>query len=217
MGDSQTNRPCWRPHYPNPTSIYAKKIQKKTQSKKTGARPEGRRPRGTKYIFKPADSPQFQNGAGTGDRGSWSTSLERSRPRLWAHLPGQLAQFAERLREVVLECDDYEPVLRRYDSPKTLFYLDPPYVGVEGQYYSANHDAGFDHIRLREVLNTIQGSVVISYYDHPVVRDLYQGWRIVCKLVTVDAGAVKRSATELLIVHESTYAHLHPRDIFAEN
>jgi len=28
MGGSKTNRPSWRPQHPNPTNIYAKKIQK---------------------------------------------------------------------------------------------------------------------------------------------------------------------------------------------
>lgn len=33
-----------------------------------------------------------------------------------------------RLRNAFIECDDFEAVFRRYDSPETTFYCDPPYL-----------------------------------------------------------------------------------------
>ena len=38
------------------------------------------------------------------------------------------------MRGVTIECLDYQECIRRYDSPGTLFYCDPPYLdaGVQG-------------------------------------------------------------------------------------
>ena len=46
---------------------------------------------------------------------------------------------------------DFEKLIRQYDRPASLFYLDPPYHATEGYYQNIGED-GFtetDHIRLR--------------------------------------------------------------------
>lgn len=65
-----------------------------------------------------------------------------------------------------IENMDFEDVIKKYDSPKTYFYTDPPYYIVgEGSYYS-NHDFGReDHERLANCLKGIQGKFGLSYYD----------------------------------------------------
>jgi DNA adenine methylase len=40
----------------------------------------------------------------------------------------QLPAVADRLRMVQIECDDWRSSLTRYDSPETVFLLDPPYL-----------------------------------------------------------------------------------------
>ena len=35
---------------------------------------------------------------------------------------------------VVIENRDFEPILKTYDRPDALFYLDPPYLGTEKHY-----------------------------------------------------------------------------------
>ena len=45
-----------------------------------------------------------------------------------------LADLHERLASVVLEQLPYADLIRRYDGPDVLFYLDPPYWGCEGDY-----------------------------------------------------------------------------------
>lgn len=71
-----------------------------------------------------------------------------------------LAEVQERLKNVVIENKDFESLIRVYDRPGALFYLDPPYHGTE-KYY----DAGFshdDHIRLKTVLDGIKGKFILS-------------------------------------------------------
>lgn len=88
------------------------------------------------------------------------------------------AQVQERLRDVLIDNRDVLATIRRYDSPRTLFYVDPPYVGTE-QYYEPSKK-GFPHAELAELLQHIQGYAAVSYYPHPLIDELYHGWRRIC-------------------------------------
>lgn len=60
---------------------------------------------------------------------------------------------------------DFQEIIEKYDSPLTLFYVDPPYYSTENYY---NHDfPTSDHLRLAECLKNIQGRFALSYYDFP--------------------------------------------------
>ncbi len=56
-----------------------------------------------------------------------------------------------------------------------MIYVDPPYVEKGALYV---HDFGeADHRRLAEELHRFKETrVVVSYYDHPFVDELYEGW-----------------------------------------
>lgn len=87
-----------------------------------------------------------------------------------------LGKVQERLRGVSIENKDFADLIRVYDRPTALFYLDPPYVGTE-KYYESPFCAQ-DHHRLREVLSHVKGRFILSYNDHPLVRELYADCRI---------------------------------------
>lgn len=99
----------------------------------------------------------------------------------WSRFPWHLQQIAERLRGVIIENDDALEVIARYDSPGTLFYVDPPYVestrtGNRGMYSHEMTDA--DHERLAALLNEVQGMVVVSGYASALYDDrLFASWR----------------------------------------
>lgn len=85
-----------------------------------------------------------------------------------------LAAVQQRLKGVIIENRDFEPILKTYDRPDALFYLDPPYLGAE-QYY----DGGFsweDHLRLAACLRRLKGRFVLSYNDDERIRALYGDW-----------------------------------------
>lgn len=65
-----------------------------------------------------------------------------------------------------------QDLIRRYDRPETLFYVDPPYFQAE-KYYAEGFGET-DHIRLKEVLDKMQGRFVLTYNDCPFVRELYR-------------------------------------------
>lgn len=87
----------------------------------------------------------------------------------------RMDEFVERMRGVMIENLDFREVIDKYDSPNSLFYLDPPYLGREKMY--AGCFSMRDHINLSEKLNKVKGKVILSYYDDPLLGDLYKGWR----------------------------------------
>ena len=93
---------------------------------------------------------------------------------MWANFP-LIEQAHRRLAKVVIENKDCVKLIRQYDRPVSLFYLDPPYHATEG-YYQNIGENGFtekDHIRLRDTLLTMEGKFLLSYNDDKFIRDLY--------------------------------------------
>lgn len=98
--------------------------------------------------------------------------------RSWLGAIPNLDRVAERLRTVQIEHDSAWAIFERYDSPDTLFYVDPPYVAstlsANKEYRSPFTDG--DHRRLAEVLEQVQGMVVLSGFDCPLYNELFGAW-----------------------------------------
>lgn len=77
-----------------------------------------------------------------------------------------------------IHAQDFAGLIKQTDSPKTLFYLDPPYVIKGAELYKYPFTEA-DHIRLSELAKAMRGQFVLSYDDTPSVRDLYKDFRIV--------------------------------------
>lgn len=92
--------------------------------------------------------------------------------------PSRLGEILEsahhRLERVQIECSPYQDILRRYDRPGTLFYLDPPYYAR--QLYAFNFTES-DFVELAERLRGISGKFVLSLNDVPKVREIFRGFR----------------------------------------
>ncbi len=71
----------------------------------------------------------------------------------------RVERFGPRLRNVKVLEGDYEPVLRKFDGPDTLHYLDPPYVG-----YSATlGETELDEHRLLRAVKVLKGRFLLTY------------------------------------------------------
>jgi DNA adenine methylase len=116
------------------------------------------------------------NGPGTAKTG-WrhSTSSSQNPAVGYQSACREIEQFAKRMRGVMIEHDDFRTIIKKYDSPDTLFYVDPPYIGKE-KYYAGGFTEQ-DHRDLAELLNRIQGKAIVSYYDDPLLLEIYPGWR----------------------------------------
>ncbi|MBB5235665.1 DNA adenine methylase [Deinococcus budaensis] len=122
--------------------------------------------------------------AQTASEGRWAHCLLTSRAGMggavsrWLGSVEGLSEIVQRLLRVQIENAPALEVIRRYDSPETLFYCDPPYV------HAARGDAkayGFEmtdqeHEALAGVLVRARGKVAVSGYASSLYEDLYAGW-----------------------------------------
>lgn len=111
--------------------------------------------------------------------GRWRYTVTSSAAQTWARVIDELLlPVAERFRNVIIENLPWQDIIERYDSPETLFYCDPPYMPterVENKAY-ANEMSVEEHRQLAEVLNSVQGHVVLSGYPSPEYDKWYAGW-----------------------------------------
>ena len=105
----------------------------------------------------------------------------------------------ERLQGVHIECLDWDVFVRRYDRPRTLFYLDPPYLGHETD-YGVGMFSVEDFARMAEPLRGIEGRFILSLNDTPEVRATFEGFEIEAleTRYSVNVKATRR-AREVLI------------------
>lgn len=116
-----------------------------------------------------------------GEKVGWKNDVqgrERAYTALdWCRIPEKIMEAAERLRGVQIENRPAVEVMQRFNSPKVLVYLDPPYVlGTRHgkQYLHEMDDAA--HEELLDVALAHKGSVILSGYDNPLYNDRLGGW-----------------------------------------
>ncbi len=90
-------------------------------------------------------------------------------------MQADVERIRERLEGVLIEHRDFGQVLAQFDGADSCFFLDPPYVETTGYAVPFGMD---DHERLRDLLRTVKGKWLLSYGDHPWVRDNYKPWRV---------------------------------------
>jgi DNA adenine methylase len=93
-----------------------------------------------------------------------------------------LSFWHERLSRVQIDCTDGIECIKYWDTPETVFYIDPPYAPdtrKDRRLYKNEPDVAY-HDRLIETILAAKGKVLLSCYDHPVYTPLTKaGW---CKL-----------------------------------
>jgi DNA adenine methylase len=106
-----------------------------------------------------------------------------------------------RLAGVTIECLDWSVFLDRYDREGTLFYLDPPYWGSEGDY--GKDLFGRDQFELlADRLRGLKGRFILSINDVPEIRRIFAGFEMLeAELLYAIGGPTK--ARELIVIGPS--------------
>lgn len=120
----------------------------------------------------------------------------------WIMRLSMLDDFHKRLLRAQIDNRDALEVIRYWDNPNAVFYIDPPYhhatrsVGQTNVYVEeADHE---HHKRLVSVLLACKGAVVLSGYDHPVYDALVRcGWRKI-QISTACHAAVRGRSSGLI-------------------
>lgn len=109
-----------------------------------------------------------------------------------------LEALHERLAGVVIERLPFGDFIARYDRAGTLFYLDPPYFGSEGD-YGAGVFTPADFARLAGQLAGIAGKFVLSINDTPEIRNHFAAFRMAQIDTTYTISGKAQRAGELII------------------
>jgi DNA adenine methylase len=123
----------------------------------------------------------------------------------WITTVEGLPAVHERLRRVVILNRTAIEIIKDQGGPKTLFYLDPPYVHetrVSTTEYGKHEMTLEDHIRLLDEVSRSEGKFMISMYRHKIYDEFAKrhDWhRVDFDLPNHSAGgAVKRRMTECI-------------------
>jgi len=139
--------------------------------------------------------------------------------RNFAKVPSETWTFehlyaaSARLRRVQFEHRDAIEVIRDYDGPETLFYLDPPYLASTrstwGSQYEVDEASEEWHRGLLEVLLGARGMVVLSGYPSPLYETMLErrGWLRVSTLARGN-GMRRGDRKEALWLSPSVQARL---------
>lgn len=116
----------------------------------------------------------------------WKMSTQESRATIsealsrWLSKIPNLLLTVERLRNVQICNYNWRVIIEKFDSPRTLFYCDPPYVldtrANKKEYEFEMSDK--DHAEFLEICKSIKGKVAISCYDNALysksLKNLYK-------------------------------------------
>lgn len=119
-----------------------------------------------------------------------------------AKLAPILEDVHERLAGVVIEQLSWDVLLRRYDRPQTLFYLDPPYWGNEDD-YGTGVFCRADFERMAAILGGLKGHFVLSLNDRPEVRAVFARFAIEAVSTTYSISGRAERVGEVLITKPS--------------
>ena len=131
---------------------------------------------------------------------------------------------------MVILCRDALSIVDRFeDCRQSAIYVDPPYHAATRTYqktlngkgskylhefrHEADEDGPDDHQRLRDLLAGYkEARIVVSYYDSPRIRELYEGWTFVehYRVKHLHAqngrGSKPKAAPEVLILNGPSLA-----------
>jgi len=107
-------------------------------------------------------------------------------------------RYKAKLKRTHILNTDFRNVIKRYDSPNTLFYFDPPYSQQVTRW-------GYAYLTItpEDVYNgikNIKGKFILSYNDSPEIKELFKDYKIKKIKTTYElSGQRKEGITELLI------------------
>lgn len=115
---------------------------------------------------------------------------------------GAYKPFEEKIKHTTVLNKDYKEVIKKYDAPKTFFFLDPPYEESEGLY----EKGVIDYEEMNTLLKNIKGKFMLTINDSAYIRKTFKGFHF--KGITLKRkeegrreGAGKKDRKELIITN----------------
>jgi DNA adenine methylase len=103
----------------------------------------------------------------------------------WLTMLDELPLICERLKNVKVHNLCWQEIVFLYDSPDTVYYLDPPYPKSTRVFKNAYRIemTTEQHEVMASVLKTVKGKVLLSSYPSKLYDNLYGDWRCVTKSI----------------------------------
>ena len=147
------------------------------------------------------DYPRFQTSISDGGHGNRLIgALETLRQRL--------KPVHQRLSTVIIEGLDWRECIERYDRPRTVMYVDPPYPGNKCNYAHNMRDWS-EHWELAERLSATTCQWILSSYDVPQMRQLYARYHII-PVQSFSGMKVKKNGDERVLNKEVLITNFPP-------
>lgn len=147
------------------------------------------------------DYPRFQTSISDGGHGNRLIGALK-------YLRSRIEPVHKRLQTVIIENLHWEDCIQRYDSDKTVMYLDPPYPG-NGVNYKHNMRSWEAHQKLTDTLAQTKCKWILSSYDNSEVRALYSPYHIL-KIESYSGMRVKKTNTSRVKNQEVLVTNFDP-------
>ena len=90
-------------------------------------------------------------------------------------IANHLQEYKSLLQHATLTQKDYKVILKKYDSPTTFFFIDPPYDNTDKRCYKVT---SIHFEEMRDVLRQVQGWFLLTINDSPYHRELFKEFNI---------------------------------------
>jgi DNA adenine methylase len=133
----------------------------------------------------------------------------------------RLVEIAYKLRHAQIECVDGVALMRKFDTPDTFMFVDPPYISSTVRLKEAIYVKEYDdslHERLLEFVVNAKAKIMIASYPNELYDSLLdRGWRRIDKQKVISAVRISpdesgprrpRRIESVYINYELTKNHL---------
>lgn len=128
-------------------------------------------------------------------KNSWRNVTVSSGPwvtREWNNLPEIIRTACGRIKHAQIENTDALEIIKRFDSPNVLIYLDPPYPLDIREKNLYKYEMDDDQQReLLQVVKKSKAKIVLSSYDNELYNSELEGWAVAEKNCTAQFGLVR--------------------------
>jgi DNA adenine methylase len=81
------------------------------------------------------------------------------------------------MKGVIITNKDYADIIKKYDSPTTFFFIDPPYENTLKKNFYAN-EVVFDYEKLNDLLKSMKGKFLMTINDSSHIRKTFSEFHI---------------------------------------
>lgn len=124
--------------------------------------------------------------------GGWARSVYgTNHAATWINKLSSLHEYIARMQSVHICCADALEVIKKFDSPQTFFYCDPPYPGTDQGHYGGYSVQDFE--KLVALLDSCQASFILSNYDQKGIPSNWERFEFSAHCTTRNRSGYDRS------------------------